>query len=101
MVVLDLYGFQVAGSGYRLRTFLEKVLIETMAGSAPLAECPVLAAWSKSETVLKRLLEKDLLILSGARLTRQTIIMNRELLVPLINLVGPQLEFILIQPVKV
>ena len=54
-------------------------------GSTP---CPVLAAWAASETVLKRLLEKNLLILNGSRLTRGTVLANRELLVPFINLVG-------------
>ena len=51
-------------------------------------KCPVLAAWGSSEIVLKRLLEKDLLILEGARLSRGTVIANRDLLIPLINLVG-------------
>ena len=51
-------------------------------------ECPVVHAWSQSEFVLKRLLEKNLLILNGSRLSRGTVIANQELLIPLINLVG-------------
>ena len=54
-------------------------------------ECPVITAWSKSSVVLGRLLEKDLLILNGGKsnkLTRHTCVANRELLVPLVNLVG-------------
>ena len=52
-------------------------------------ECPVVAAWAKSSQVLGRLLEKNLLILGGSKkLTRHTCCANRDLLVPLINLVG-------------
>ena len=54
-------------------------------------ECPVISAWGKSSVVLARLLEKDLLILNGGKsnkLTRHTCVANRDLLVPLINLVG-------------
>ena len=52
------------------------------------SECPVLSAWSKSQFVLQRLLKKDLLVVSSGKLTRRTCVDNRELLVPLINLVG-------------
>ena len=52
------------------------------------SSCPVLQAWATSEVVLKRLCDKDLLVLNGKRLTRQTCTANRELLVPLMNLIG-------------
>ena len=52
------------------------------------SSCPVLAIWGETESVLKRLHEKDLIILSGGKLNRQTLIPNRDLLIPLINLVG-------------
>ena len=53
-------------------------------------ESAVVQAWVKSTTVLARLLDKQLLILAGGskKLTRHTCTANRELLVPLINLVG-------------
>ena len=50
--------------------------------------CPVIEAWSQSEIVLQRLLKKNVLILAGSSLNRDTCVENRELLVPLINLVG-------------
>ena len=50
--------------------------------------CPALHAWGESEFVLKRLCEKDLLVLSGGKLSRASLIANRELLIPLVNLVG-------------
>ena len=59
-----------------------------MAGTSEVVECPVLAAWGTSEIVLKRLLEKNLLVLEGARLSRGTVLANRDFLIPLINLVG-------------
>ena len=52
------------------------------------SSCPVLLAWSKSEEVLKRLVSKDLLILPTEQLSRDTVVENSELLVPLISLVG-------------
>ena len=52
------------------------------------SSCPVLKAWSESEIVLQRLMKKNLLILSGEALNRAVVVENRELLVPLINLVG-------------
>ena len=59
------------------------------AGSSSISiECPVLSAWSQSQFVLQRLLKKDLLVISSGKLTRKTCVDNRELLVPLINLVG-------------
>ena len=59
--------------------------------SLPMAsgDCPVVKAWADSSLVLSRLLEKSLLILGGSKkLTRHTCVANRELLVPLVNLVG-------------
>ena len=66
-------------------------LVAAMPGSTASSEasCPVLAAWSQSEVVIRRLAEKDLLIISGGKLSRQTVTANRDLLEPLINLVGP------------
>ena len=52
------------------------------------SECPVIEAWSQSQLVLQRLLKKNVLIMSGSSLNRDTCVENRELLVPLINLVG-------------
>ena len=53
------------------------------------AESAVVTAWSKSTLVLGRMIEKSLLILGGSKkLTRHTCVANRELLVPLVNLVG-------------
>ena len=55
---------------------------------ASAAECPVIKAWGSSEIILKRLLEKDLIIMSSGKLNRQTVLVNSELLEPIINLVG-------------
>ena len=70
--------------------FLAMPRSEAASSEAPSAtsSCPVIHAWAASEIVLKRLLEKDLLILSNGKLSRATVAANRELLVPLINLVG-------------
>ena len=57
-------------------------------GGSSRSECPVLTAWGKSEFVLQRLLKKELLVISSGKLTRKTCTDNRELLIPLINLVG-------------
>ena len=52
-------------------------------------ESAVVQAWSQSSAVLARLLEKQLLILGGSKkLTRHTCVANRELIIPMINLVG-------------
>ena len=59
-----------------------------MADASAGPQCPVLDAWGKSEVVLKRLLEKDLVIVSEGRLTRGTVTANKDLLMPLIELVG-------------
>lgn len=49
----------------------------------------VVTAWAKSSLVLGRMLEKSLLVLGGSKkLTRHTCVANRELMVPLVNLVG-------------
>ena len=58
------------------------------AGESSGSACPVLEAWAASQFVLKRLCEKDLLVISGGKLTRGTVVMNQELIMPIINLVG-------------
>lgn len=57
-------------------------------GSVSTSECPVLDAWGQSELVLQRLVKKNVLIMSGSTLNRDTVVENRELLIPLMNLVG-------------
>ena len=60
----------------------------SVADSSSTSDCPVIEAWSQSELVLQRLLKKNVLIMSGPSLNRDTVVENRELLVPLMNLVG-------------
>ena len=60
----------------------------TSLATSSASSCPVLHAWAQSEVILKRLLDKDLLVLSGSRLTRATVCANSDLLIPLLNLVG-------------
>ena len=51
-------------------------------------DCPVLKAWSSSQWVLQRLMSKNMLVIADKRLNREAVVLNRELLIPLINLVG-------------
>ena len=52
-------------------------------------DCPALKAWSQSQWVLQRLMSKGMLVIADKSLNRDTVVLNRELLIPLINLVGP------------
>ena len=52
------------------------------------SDCPVLKAWSTSQWVLQRLMSKNMLVIADKRLNREAVVLNRELLVPIINLVG-------------
>ena len=52
-------------------------------------ECPVMASWAKSSVILKRLADKQLIIKTpGGKLSRNVVVANRDLIVPLMNLVG-------------
>ena len=55
-------------------------------------DCPVLKAWSESQWVLQRLMSKGMLVVADKSLNREAVTLNRELLIPLINLVGPWTE---------
>ena len=80
---------QFRGLQVQLELLLILVHVAMAASDAePLSPCPVVQAWGQSEIILKRLLDKDLLILHGSRLSRSTVLANRELVVPLLNLVG-------------
>ena len=50
--------------------------------------CPVLSAWSADETLKARLGGKWLVILTGNAFSRDTIVQNRTLLIPLIQQLG-------------